>query len=411
MRRLYILGLAQNAVVGFLLAGPAAVIKEIGDDFGSTPAALGILGSVFFVGYAAMQIPTGMLVDAQGARRTLLQSALLMAAGSIAFGLSPSYPWALLTRCITGVGAGMVFVPLVAIISQSRLRARFGLYYALLTTLGMGVGIILASLPLPLAAARFGWRAPFVVMGLVTLVVLTPLLRMAAGGSPGQAKTDRPPILEQLQKGFKVWYRSRALWVYSLTLFLVNGGFLAFQGLWAGPYALSILRLSQDQLGVFLLFMPLGAILGYPMAGLASDRLQRRAPLIFAGCGLCCLMWVSLLAHLFGLAVWPPQLAVAMLAGLMGTIGLGMGLIPSLTPPPLLGVVVGIINTSPFLGVAAFQVLIGVFLDGKSDGSDFGAYGFAVAFGLLAVAAAVAAALSLLVRDQPRASEKRPGST
>ena len=59
---------------------------------------IGILGSIYFYCYAAMQFPAGLLSDSVGPRRTVTFSLLLAALGSLVLGLAPSITVALVAR-------------------------------------------------------------------------------------------------------------------------------------------------------------------------------------------------------------------------------------------------------------------------------------------------------------------------
>src|SRR5581483_7997912 len=63
--------------------------------------------------YAAMQIPTGILVDRYGPRRLLITASALMGAAQLLFAAAPSYPVALLARAALGAGDAMTFISVI----------------------------------------------------------------------------------------------------------------------------------------------------------------------------------------------------------------------------------------------------------------------------------------------------------
>lgn len=84
--------------VNGLIAAPLAF------DLGLGAGDLGVLTSVYFLTFAAAQIPIGMLLDRYGPRR--IQSALLVvaAAGAGLFALSNDFPVLLAGRALMGLG-------------------------------------------------------------------------------------------------------------------------------------------------------------------------------------------------------------------------------------------------------------------------------------------------------------------
>ena len=97
--------------------------------------------------YAAMQIPTGVLVDRYGPRRLLVAAAALMALGQLLFALAPSFALALLARALLGCGDAMTFVSVLRYAAPRFSARRYPVLVALTGTVGTA-GNVLATLPL-----------------------------------------------------------------------------------------------------------------------------------------------------------------------------------------------------------------------------------------------------------------------
>ncbi|MEJ2166660.1 MAG: MFS transporter, partial [Desulfobacterales bacterium] len=50
---------------------PAVIALDIQASFGLSGTLLGVLGSAYFYAYAAMQLPTGLMADSWGPRKTV----------------------------------------------------------------------------------------------------------------------------------------------------------------------------------------------------------------------------------------------------------------------------------------------------------------------------------------------------
>ncbi len=103
---LYVMGFYQRVA-------PAVMTQELVRDFGLSGAALGNLSALYFYSYAAMQIPTGILVDRYGPRRLLSAAALLAGAGTFMFSAVDDYALASLARLIIGGAVAVAFVGLL----------------------------------------------------------------------------------------------------------------------------------------------------------------------------------------------------------------------------------------------------------------------------------------------------------
>ena len=77
--------------VYFDRVAPAVVAPELMKEFGLTATSLGILSSMYFYPYAAMQIPSGILSDYLGPRFSVGTFFIIAAIGTALFGLAHSF--------------------------------------------------------------------------------------------------------------------------------------------------------------------------------------------------------------------------------------------------------------------------------------------------------------------------------
>jgi MFS family permease len=83
-----------NAVIGPVLV----------DELGLDAAGLGLLTSAYFIAFAAIQLPLGILLDRFGPRRVEACLLLCAAAGAVVFGLSRDLSQLALGRALIGLG-------------------------------------------------------------------------------------------------------------------------------------------------------------------------------------------------------------------------------------------------------------------------------------------------------------------
>src|SRR5215471_4131748 len=79
----------------------------IGEDFHLSPAVMGALVSAFFVGYASMQIPGGMIADKLGPRKTITLGIALWSIFSILTGAATNLTNMIWVRTFFGLGEGL----------------------------------------------------------------------------------------------------------------------------------------------------------------------------------------------------------------------------------------------------------------------------------------------------------------
>lgn len=136
----------------------AAVVKDdLQKAFGIGAVQFAVIGSMYFYAYFIMQIPSGILADKIGPKKTVFIFSLIAAVGSIFFGLAPSLNIAYISRFFVGIGVSVVFVCLVKIQSRWFYSRNFALMIGF-SGLAANLGAIIAQTPLVIAVNNFSWR-------------------------------------------------------------------------------------------------------------------------------------------------------------------------------------------------------------------------------------------------------------
>ncbi|MDO8933727.1 MAG: MFS transporter, partial [Rhodocyclaceae bacterium] len=163
-----LLGLAL-AIAAYLLSffhrvAPAAISGDLQATFAIGGAQLGSLAATYFYVYTVMQIPTGVLADTLGPRRILFWGGLVAGAGSLLFGLAPTFELAFAGRTLVGLGVSVTFIAMLKLIAIGFEERRFATLVGLSMLIG-NIGSVLAGAPLAWATQAAGWRSVFVVVG------------------------------------------------------------------------------------------------------------------------------------------------------------------------------------------------------------------------------------------------------
>jgi len=99
---------AAGYLLSYLFRTVNAVISpELTRDLSLTAGSLGLLTSAYFVAFAAMQIPAGMLLDRYGPRRVEPVLLLLAGTGALAFAFADGTSGLLVARALIGLGVAV----------------------------------------------------------------------------------------------------------------------------------------------------------------------------------------------------------------------------------------------------------------------------------------------------------------
>lgn len=127
-------------------------------------ASIALLSSAYFYAYTIMQLPSGLLTDSLGPRKTVSLFTLIAAGGAILTGIASTFDQVVAGRLLIGKGVAMVYIPTMKILASWYRRNEFGSLSGILLAVG-NLGALCAAGPLALLSAAFGWQQVFIILG------------------------------------------------------------------------------------------------------------------------------------------------------------------------------------------------------------------------------------------------------
>ncbi|ARS88630.1 MFS transporter [Natrarchaeobaculum aegyptiacum] len=373
----------------------AVLSEQLTADFETTAAQLGTLHASFFLIYAAIQIPTGVLADRVGPRYVGSVGAIVLSLGAVGFALSESYLLAFVSRGLIGLGSGVIFVSILRFCANWYRTDEFATMTGLTGSVA-GLGAILATTPLAITVGVFGWRPTVLGLAVVGFVAGGAVFLLArrspahAGLDPIEGVPEQPSVsLEEIGGYLRTLVTDLDQWLLSLVFFAGNGSILTLIGLWGVPYLVVVYELDVTTASYFTLLGSVGLLFGPTAIGWVSDRVGRRFLPMTIGMGLLTLAFtvVPLLGK-------PPLAVVAasyLGAGLLfGAAMLSLSVVKERYPAGASGVATATVNTAGFIGATILPAIMGVALDAHRTGETIGGtvaytqYGYRLAFAILA---------------------------
>lgn len=397
-------------IVFFHRYATAVVADDLTRDLGLSGTQLGLLASMYFYAYAFMQIPSGILADYVGPRRSATAGMLVAAAGSLLFSMATRSSWAYIGRLLVGIGVGAIFICTLKM-QAIWFHAREFATIAGLTSVVGNFGGILATTPLALLVDAFGWRPTFRYISLVTLVVAL-LIWLLVRDRPEEMGFQAPnPASSQPQ--IPLWQalwcvlRNRHTWPNVIYFLCISGSVTAFSGLWGIPYLTQAYGVDRQIASQIVLMMTLGVALGGPVMGWLSDRMGRIKPILIATSTLYTLIWFYIL-HLAGGR--PPFALNYFLYFVLGFISIGFLLcfnnVKQVNSPAVSGIASGVVNMAGFGGTAILNSYVGHLLERVAPGPHYSLPAFRFAFNLFIVLSLLALLAANLVKEQPRSLQE-----
>jgi MFS family permease len=142
-------------------------------ELGLSEKTYGIAFSAFFWIYAPVQLFAGWLCDRFSVYKLMAAGILLWAGSTLLMGLAGGFASLAVLRIMLGVGESISFPGSSKIIARHIPAERRGAANAAVAA-GIAIGPAVGTLAGGLILAQWGWRAIFLVFGLVTLLWLLP---------------------------------------------------------------------------------------------------------------------------------------------------------------------------------------------------------------------------------------------
>lgn len=371
----------------FFRAFLAVLSPVLDQDLGAGADDLAFASGMWFLSFAAMQIPVGEALDRVGPRKTAAVLLLIGGAGgSLVFAMATTPFHINIAMLLIGIGCSPVLMASYFIFARQYPPARFATLAA--TMLGVGsVGNLVASYPTALAADLVGWR-----MTLVGMAVASALVAFGIW-----CAVKDPEKVEQASGGSVLnVLRIPILWTIFPLMLVLYAPSAAIRGLWIGPYLGDVYGLGTAQIGTASLVMGLAMILGTFFYGPLDRILGTRKWVIMAGNILCLVLIGALLLWIDRSVV----LAIALIAAL-GFLGASFPVLVAhgraFVPPHLVGRGVTLLNLFGIGGVGLMQFVTGRMHSANVDAGATAPY--AAIFGFFAIALAVGSVIYLFSRD------------
>jgi len=266
----YVLNFLDRQLIGILA-------KPIQDALRISDGQLGLIGGLYFaMFYCFIAIPVGWFADRTSRVTVLSLACAIWSGATVACGLAANYTQLVVARMTVGFGEAGGVPPSYAIITDTyppgKRAAAFGIYN-LGPAIGAAAGVAFGAA----IAEAYGWRMPFIVVGVIGIV--TALLVRFVIREPARGATDAAPVAKAAPAQF--WPTLRMFFANPvLMLAALGSGATQFVTYGLGNFA--VLFLMRDKgmaLGDVAIWYALVLVVGMGggmiVSGRVIDRMTR----------------------------------------------------------------------------------------------------------------------------------------
>lgn len=243
-------------------------IVYIGEDLSLSATETGMVLSSFFLGYAIMQMPGGILADRFGAKRVLLIAVIVW---SIFTGLT-AVAWTLglmlVIRFLFGLGEGGFQPSASKIISTYYPENERSKVMSIMLSSG-GIMSMLVPIISAVLLVTIGWRAIFVIAGIIGAVIVLLYWKVIPKDKGTEETHDAPMVKEIVGKLVKMPFMW-SLVVSYFTIYAVNWGLTS----WIPKYLTDVRNLDLVSIGGLQVIPGIIMLLSMLISGYVIDKID-----------------------------------------------------------------------------------------------------------------------------------------
>ena len=237
-------------------------------EFDLSAGNLGLLAGGYFIGFAIMQMPVGLLLDKHGPKKIISSFLVIAIIGTLSFALAKTFAGLLISRIFIGVGVSACMMgPLTGyrVWFAEKYQQRANSWMLMVANLGF----VSSTLPVQILLPEIGWRLIFGLIAILTLLSIVLILMFI----PNWNKTDETLKKENLSALSEIW--KNKFFISLIPIAFINyGGIQAIQTLWAGPWMLEVAGYNALQSATGLFWINITMLIAFLFWGYILPKIE-----------------------------------------------------------------------------------------------------------------------------------------
>lgn len=381
-----------------LRVAPGVLVDEIRHHFYINADHFSLIGSLYYCGYALMQIPLGILMDRLGIRIIVLYSLVLSITGTIMLFIADDPLLAYIGRFIGGVGGAASVLSALKIANDYLPPSRRAVIIG--ATLSFGsLGALTTGEPLNYLMDKFScWQMPFIIFAAVGAIILS-LVFIILPSLKNEAK-DNDFNFSNIKHDFLNIITNKDVIRYIIIIIGLFCPLLVMADLWGTSFLVHKFNMTREVASPILMDIYVGMALGSIVLPYLAQKYNILDKIIVSS--------ILILLLLFSVIVYGDNLTNSEIVQLLILMGFFCGAVIVCYSGALRfidvrssGLAIGVINTCNILSGALLQQVIGCYLDytwqGQLDSIGLRIYStekfveaFSILVGIIALSAMVA---------------------
>ena len=265
--------------------GYSTQIPQMMDELGMSYSQVGWLASAAALMGGIIILFAGIVTDRWGAKNVMLLGLAICAVGQLLFSYMPNFEWLLASRLLVGIGIPLLYIaPFAMAVRWFEKSDKIAISLGIMSSCD-GIGTLMALYGFAYILLAYGWRTGSAIGALIVLgmlVVTFAFLKEPPGYKDVQKEVYRKGIWKEY---FSVIGKKN---IFMMAAFMIGvWGSYAIAVYWVPTILIEDAGWSASLAGLLGALYPVVGIAGAISAGVVSDRIGKRKPLILlSGIGM-----------------------------------------------------------------------------------------------------------------------------
>jgi predicted MFS family arabinose efflux permease len=268
---------------------PSIMLADIMEQFQIDVVTFGQFSGIYYIGYALMHLPIGMMLDRFGPRKVMTGCIVLTVAGLSPLIFAEHWLYPIMGRLMIGIGSSAAILGLFKIIRMIFKEDRFPRMLSLSVTIGL-IGAIYGGGPVNYLLTTFGYKAviySFAMTGLLLAVLTYWIIPSVKSPSQGTVLSDIKEVLTN----------RRVIWSCIFAGLMV-GPLEGFADVWGTPFLKNTYGFDSTLAATLPSMIFIGMCFGSPLLNFIAEKAGYLRTIIGSGIAMALSFFLMLMYHL-----------------------------------------------------------------------------------------------------------------
>lgn len=364
---MWLLSVSFFAYQFILRLWPGLMIQPIMQQFMIGATSFGFMASLYYYGYALMQMPIAILLEKYGARVIIFVCATVCGVATFCFTYTDDWTVACISRFLIGAASAAGFLGVSKVISGWFSKKSYTKMVGFSFSLGL-IGAVYGGAPVGMLVKNNGWHNVASSLALVSIIIGVLVLLFMRKQKQNKAEEVEGDVnIRSLLRILSL----PSIWLVAIANLLMVGSLEGFADVWGVQYLMTAFDFTKVKAAEFTSFIFIGMIFGGPILAYFSSKFSTYSVITACGVGMCLLVLFMLTPSLYTPLAYMPQIVMLsvlrLIFFLIGMMCCYQVLIfatgSELVESKLLGVTIAFLNCINMLGGSFFHTAIGILMD------------------------------------------------